>query len=137
MSPLARRSSRIVWVWCVAYTAVATVPARERRRGEIRSHLWESEQLPLSPAAVVLAMARGVLQDLGWALASGIPRLGRSFGTPTPYIVLAPLFPIEGWIVSALTVGWTAHVGEFVGMTGGGAMLALAGVAWLVRRLRG
>ena len=137
MSPLARRSSRAVWVWCVAYTAVATVPARDRRRGEIRSHLWESEHLPLPAVAVVLAAVRGVLHDVGWALASGIPRLARSFGTPTPYIVLAPMFPIEGWIVSALTVGRVAHIGEFVGATGGGAMLALAAVAWLVRRTRG
>jgi len=137
MSRLARRSSRIVWVWCVAYTAIATVPARQRRRGEIRSHLWESEHLPLSPSAVVLAAVRGVAHDVGWALASGIPRLGRSFGTPTPYIVLAPMFPIEGWIVSALTVGRVAHAGEFLGATGGGTMLTLAGFAWLVRRPRG
>jgi len=137
MSPLARRSSQLVWAWCVAYTAVATVPARERRRGEIRSHLWESEHQPLPGAAIVLAAVRGVVHDLGWALASGVPRLGRSFGTPTPYIVIAPLFPIEGWIVSALTVGRVAHLGEFIGMTGGGSMLALAGAAWLVRRRRG
>jgi len=137
MSPLARRSSRIVWVWCVAYTTVATLPARERRRGEIRSHLWESEHLPLPATSVVLAAARGLLHDLGWALASGIPRLGRSFGTPTPYIVLAPLFPVEGWIVSALTIGQTAHVGEFVGSIGGGSMLTLAAVAWLLQRRRG
>jgi len=137
MSPLARRSSHLVWVWCVAYTTVATPTARERRRGEIRSHLWESERLPLPATAVVLAAVRGLLHDVGWALASGVPRLGRSFGTPTPYIVLAPMFPIEGWIVSALTVGRVAHVGEFIGATGGGAMLSLAGVAWLVRRLRG
>ena len=137
MSPLARRSSRIVWVWCVAYTTVATPPARERRRGEIRSHLWESEHLPLPATSVVLAAARGLLHDLGWALASGIPRLGRSFGTPTPYIVLAPLFPVEGWIVSALTIGQTAHVGEFVGSIGGGSMLTLAAVAWLLQRRRG
>src|SRR3954465_5727334 len=134
MSPLARRSSRIVWVWCVAYTTVATLPARERRRGEMRSHLWESEQLPLPAAAVVLAAARGLLHDLGWALASGIPRLGRSFSTPTPYIVLAPLFPIEGWIGCALTVGRTAYIGQFVGSTGGGSMLALAGTAWMLQR---
>ena len=137
MSPLARRSSQAVWLWCVAYTALATVPARERRRGEIRSHLWESEHLPLPTASVLLAAARGVLHDVGWALASGIPRLGRSFGTPTPYIVLAPLFPIEGWIVSALAVGRVAHIGELVGATGGGGMLSLAAIAWLVRRPRG
>jgi hypothetical protein len=137
MSPLARRSSRLVWAWCVAYTTVATPPARERRRGEIRSHLWESEHLLLPAVAVVLAGLRGVLHDLGWALASGVPRLGRSLGTPTPYIVIAPLCPVEGWIVSGLAVGRVAHIGEFVGATGGGSMLALAAAAWLLQRRRG
>jgi len=137
MSPLVRRSTRLVWVWCVAYTAVATPPARERRRGEMRSHLWESEHAALPPIAVVLAAARGVAHDVGWALASGIPRLARSFATPTPYVVLAPLFPVQAWIVSALTVGRVAHVFEGLGAIGGAAMLAMAGCAWLWQRRRG
>jgi len=80
------------------------------------------------------AAVRGVMHDLGWAAARGVPALGRSFGTPTPYVVLAPLFPIEGWVVSALYVGRTANIGQGVGSIGGGAMLLFAAVAWLVRR---
>jgi hypothetical protein len=137
MSSLARRSTRLVWIWCLAYTAVATPPARERRRGELRSHLWESEHMALPAAAVALAAMRGTAHDITWALSSGIPRLARSFGTPTPYIVLAPLFPIQAWVVSAVTIGTAAHVAEGLGSIGGAAMLALAGAAWLRQRGRG
>ena len=138
MSPLTQRSSRIVWVWCVAYTALATPPLRERRRGELRSHLWESEHARLSGRHVMLAALQGIVHDVGWALASGIPRLARSVGTPTPYIVLAPLFPVQAWILSALMVSATAaHIAEGVGAAGGGAMLACAGLLWLVQRPRG
>ena len=136
MSPLARRSTRAVWVWCVAYTALATPPARERRRGELRSHLWESEHAAMPAARIALAALRGVVSDLNWALSRGIPRLARSFGTPTPYIVLAPLFPIQAWIVSSMTLGGIAHVAERLGAIGGAAMLALAGAAWLWQRPR-
>jgi hypothetical protein len=137
MSPLQRRSTKLVWVWCVAYTAAATPVARERRRGEIRSHLWESEHAALPPAYVAAAAIRGMLHDLGWALGSGVPRLFRSFATPTPYVVLAPLFPVQAWIVSALTVGGVAQVGEGLGAMGGGAMLAAAAIAWMYQRTRG
>lgn len=136
MSPLARRSSRLVWTWCVAYTAMATPMARERRRGELRSHLWESEHAGIPGVAVAYAALRGLACDLVWALSSGIPRLGRSFATPTPYVALAPLFPLQGWLVSAATVGATAHIAQGLGVIGGGAMLALAGLAWAVQRRR-
>lgn len=136
MSPLTRRSTRIVWGWCVAYTLVATPASRDRRRGELRSHLWESEHARLSDRCVMLAALRGVVHDLGWALGSGIPRLARSFGTPTPYVVLAPLFPVQAWIVSATTVGAAAHIAEAVGASGGAVMLLFAAVAWLAQRTR-
>jgi hypothetical protein len=134
MTPLSRRSTRIVWGWCVAYTVLATQPARERRRGEIRSHLWESEHAALPAVAVSLSAIRGVAADIGWAMSSGIPRVLRSFGTPTPYVVLAPLFPVQAWIVSAVTVGAAARIAEGAGAIGGAAMLACAGAAWLWQR---
>jgi hypothetical protein len=126
----------MVWVWCIAYTAMATPPARERRRGEICSHLWESERAALKSGAVLFAAMRGALHDLGWAMGSGIPRLVRSFGTPTPYIVAAPVFPIQAWIVSAVAGGAVGRPEE-MGAIGGGAMLALAAAAWLWQRRRG
>ena len=129
-----RGPSRWVWRWCVAYTSLTPAGSRQRRREEIRSHLWESEHAGLPAAAMVMAALRGVGSDLAWVATVGIPALGRSFGTPTPYVVLAPMFPIEGWIVSALFVGRTAHIGEFIGSTGGASMLLVAGLVWLVRR---
>jgi len=85
---------RVAWLWCVAYTAVAPQDSRERRRGEISSHLWESQHARLSPRAVGWAALRGAGSDLVWAVTCGVPRLVRSFGTPTPYVALAPVFPI-------------------------------------------
>ena len=73
--------------------------------------------------------------NVGWALARLAPQVGRSFGTPTPYIVLAPLFSVEGWIASALATRTNASLGTRIGAIGGGAMLALAAGAWLLRRL--
>jgi hypothetical protein len=128
------RAGRLVWWWCVAYTSVAPRESRERRRGEMRSHLWECERARLRPAAVAFAALRGAGSDLAWAVTCGVPQLVRSFGTPTPYIVLAPLFPIQAWIVSAVTLGSTASIAEGVGSLGGGLMLALAGGVWLLRR---
>jgi hypothetical protein len=134
MTTLTHRASRLVWAWCVAYTAVAPGDRRDRRRGEIRSHLWESEAARLPGSAVLFAAFRGLLDDVGWAVTTGLPRLGRSFGTPTPYIVLAPAFPLQAWVVSATTVGAVAHLSETLGAAGGGLMLVLAGRVWLVRR---
>ena len=136
MTPLSRRSTRLVWGWCVAYTAVTPRPSRDRRREEIRSHLWESERAAAPALAVAFAAVRGMLHDVTWAMARGVPAIFRSFGTPTPYVVLAPMFPVQAWIVSALTVGTAAHTAEGIGAMGGGAMLAFAGIAWLVQRSR-
>jgi hypothetical protein len=126
--------SRWVWLWCLAYTTLTPAAARQRRREEIRSHLWESTAAGLPAKAIAWAAVRGAVHDLTWAMACGVPALGRSFGTPTPYVVLAPLFPVQAWMLSAVAVGTTAHVAEGAGAIGGGAMLALAGLVWLVRR---
>ena len=125
---------RVAWLWCVAYTAVAPPDSRERRRGEISSHLWESQHARLSSRAVGWAALRGAGSDLVWAVTCGVPRLVRSFGTPTPYVALAPVFPIQAWIIASLTIGSTANVAESVGAAGGLAMLAVAGLIWLARR---
>jgi hypothetical protein len=134
MTAMSYRASRLAWLWCVAYTAVAPIEPRERRRGEIRSHLWESEQARLSPLAVGWAALRGCGSDLLWAVTCGVPQLIRSFATPTPYVVLAPVFPIQAWIIASVTVGSTAQRAESVGAAGGGALLAIAGLIWLVHR---
>lgn len=135
MTAISYRATRIAWLWCIAYTAVAPRESRERRRGEIRSHLWESEHSHLSGAAVVLAAARGALHDVGWVAARGLPALGRSFGTPTPYVALAPAFPIQAWIVSSVTTSAVAHPFEGLGAFGGGVMLVAAGLVWVIRKV--
>jgi hypothetical protein len=137
MTTLTYRASRLAWLWCVAYTAVTPRAPRDRRREEIRSHLWESEAARCPAWAVAVAAARGVLSDVTWAVSAGGPRFVRSFATPTPYVVAAPLFPIQAWIVSATVSAQTAGPYEFLGMAGGGAMLAMAAVVWLVGRRRG
>ena len=130
----ASSSVRWAWWWCLAYTMLTPAQARRLRRDELRSHLWESERAGLGPRSVAWAALRGALHDLSWAAGRGLPALGRSFATPTPYVVLAPLFPIEGWIVSWLYVGRTAHIGAGIGSIGGGSMLLVAGLVWLLRR---
>src|SRR4051794_26704415 len=129
-----RGSSRWIWRWCIAYTSLTPARSRQRRREEIRSHLWESERAGLPGTAVTMAALRGAASDLVWVAMVGLPALGRSFGTPTPYVVLAPLFPIQAWVVSALYVGRTAHIGEQLGRVGGGSMLLVATIVWMVRR---
>ena len=137
MTTLTYRASRLAWLWCVAYTAVTPREPRERRRGEIRSHLWESESARCPAWTVAVAAARGVLSDVSWAASVGVPRFVRSFATPTPYVAAAPLFPIQAWVVSATVSTQTAGPYEFLGMAGGGAMLVMAAVVWLVGRRRG
>lgn len=134
MTAMSHRSSRLVWLWCVTYTAVAPHEPRDRRRGEIRSHLWESEQARLSAVAVLLAAVRGVGADVLWSATRGVPPLVRSFATPTPYVALAPAFPVQAWIVSSVAVGSTAQASQTVGVIGGAAMLLIAGLIWLARR---
>ena len=137
MTTLTYRASRLAWLWCVAYTTVTPRDTRQRRRDEIRSHLWESEATRLPSRTVAFAALRGVHHDLAWAAAGGAARFLRSLGTPTPYVAAAPLFPIQAWIVSATVSARTAGPFEFLGMAGGGAMLAAAAAAWLLTRRRG
>jgi hypothetical protein len=63
-----------------------------------------------------------------------VPQLVRSFATPTPYVALAPVFPVQAWIVSSVAVGATAQLAERLGAIGGAVMLAVAGLIWLARR---
>ena len=74
---------RVVLAWCAVYTLAAPAADRERRREEIRSHVWETfdawgagwrTRLRLASAC-----ARGVFADLAWCeemrRASGLPPL--------------------------------------------------------------
>jgi hypothetical protein len=136
MTALAYRASRLAWLWCVAYTAVTPRDTRDRRRDEIRSHLWESEAVRLPSRTIAFAALRGVHHDLAWAAGNGVARFVRSLAGPTPYVATAPLFPIQGWVVSGTVSARTAGPYELLGMVGGGAMLAVAAVVWLLGRHR-
>jgi hypothetical protein len=136
MSDLTYRSSRFVWRWCLAYTAPTPRAVRERRRAEMSNHLWESERAGLSPRHVMRAAMAGVRDDVGWAAGSGFAALARSFRTPTPYVVIAALFPIQGAISSGVTRYPLSSRLAGLGWFGGMAMLCAAAVAWLLQRRR-
>ena len=133
---LRRRSSRAVWTWCVVYTVLAPPAWRGRRREELRGHLWESETTGQSPRRVVRAALARVLADLTWALGRGLPALGRSFGTTTPYLVIAALCPIQAAFVSGLPQGRLSGPLIGGGAAAGIAVLAVAGVVALFERRR-
>jgi hypothetical protein len=129
-----RVSTRLVWCWCVAYTAVAPAPSRDRRRAELRSHLWEFERAGLPARALCSAAVRGLVSDVAWALATRTSWLATAARAPSFYVVLAALFPLQGAVASAVLPGGQAGRLEAVGAVGGPALLVAAGVAWLIER---
>lgn len=133
---LRHRSSRLLWLWCVAYTSVTPREVRSRRRAELQSHLWESEHAGLAPRSVMAAALRGALDDLTWTLGRGALGLARSFLTPTPYVVLAALMPIQAWIVSSFAQSKVAGPYEAAGGFGGPGFLLVAALVWYAGRAR-
>jgi hypothetical protein len=133
---LKHRSTRLLWLWCVAYTAITPHDSRGRRRAELRSHLWESEHAGLPPRALLFAAVRGWYDDVTWAVQRGAFGLWRSLATPTPYVVLALAFPVQAWIVSSASNGHPARISERLGGVGGPALLLVAAVVWGLRRRR-
>jgi hypothetical protein len=133
---LEHRATRLVWWWCVAYSSLTPAGPRRRRRGEIRSHLWESEAAGLHPRRVAFAAVRGAHADLAWAVIVGFGALVRSFATPTPYVVLAAIFPVQAWLGSSMSGHKSAQWFEASGLVGGLAMLCLALAAWFATRHR-
>jgi hypothetical protein len=130
----AERSTRLVWRWVLLYTAATPGPIRDRRREELCSHLWEARSAGVRPRRVVAAAARGIGSDISWALTAGIAALFRSLGTPTPYVVLAGVLPLQAWIVSSLADPRLAQAAEASAGLGGPTLLICAGAIWVVRR---
>ncbi len=58
--------SRAVLAWCNLYTAVAPPPARQRRREELASHLWEATEAGFTRLQLLRGAARGVIDDVRW-----------------------------------------------------------------------
>ncbi|HEU5033899.1 MAG TPA: hypothetical protein VFT62_03970 [Mycobacteriales bacterium] len=96
MTSLQGTGSRAAWGWCVAYTAFAAAPDRARRRGELLSHLWESEQVGIRQRSLLGAAVRGAGSDLTWVLTQRIRQARQGMQTSTPYVVLAALSVLFG-----------------------------------------
>jgi hypothetical protein len=130
MTTLVGPASRWAWRWCVVYTAVVPREVRSRRREEIRSHLWESEQAAHRQRDVLHASARGIAGDVTWAAAVRAFVALRGLLTPAPYVVLAGACPISAWLVSAFADHRTAQPFERLGGIGGTPFLLLALLMW-------
>ena len=122
-----------MWWWCLVYTAVVPAQARLRRRGELRNHLWESDELRLSQRAVAFAAARGLVDDILWTSRLSGGAFTASFETPTPYLVLAGAIPILVAVVAALArqTGRLEMRGTFVSV---GLLVPAAAFYWRNRR---
>jgi hypothetical protein len=120
----------------LVYTSATPRPLRERRRDEMRSHLWEAESAGVASRRVAAAALRGVAADVSWALSAGVLAVLRSFGGPTPYVVLAAICPLQAWVVSTVASQPFAHLSEGAGAIGGPALLLLAVLVWTARRTR-
>ncbi|HJQ43927.1 MAG TPA: hypothetical protein VJ831_12640 [Jatrophihabitantaceae bacterium] len=134
MSTLDARTSRLVWRWCVAYTAMAPRDQRDRRRIELQDHLHESERAGHRGRSVLRAAAAGVPDDLTWSFGLGVMRLLRAFLTPVPYLVAATILPIQAAFYWGNRTGNSAHVATGISELAAVGCLALAGTAYLLRR---
>jgi hypothetical protein len=102
----------------------------------MRSHLWEAERAGNSPRRELFAALAGLRADVAWAATRGLLAVARSFASPTPYVVLAAVSPLQAWILSSVTGRRVAQVSEGVGALGGVVMLMLAATVWLATRHR-
>lgn len=131
MSPLAHRTTRMAWTWCVAYTAAVPPARRERRRLEVLSHLWLSEQSALAPRAVLWATARGAADDVTWAFRVGGRRL---LAAPGTWLAVAPCLPVTAWAISAVGSQSLGNRVQLVATVGSLSMLAVSALLWLRHR---
>ena len=58
--------SRVALAWCRAYTAAAPPEARDRRREEIESFVWESRDAGVRSRRVAAGAIKGAVDDLRW-----------------------------------------------------------------------
>jgi hypothetical protein len=137
MSALRARSSRLVWSWCLVYTALAFGEARRRRRAEILSHLWESERAGVRARAVVLAAAKGVVADVGWAAGSTGRLAGRGARDPGVHLAGAVLLTVQAAFLWNSASAHTTHLAEAVSTGVAGLLVVVAGVCHVAGRRSG
>src|SRR5262249_32983448 len=78
----------------------------------------------------------GAGADLSWALTRGLPAFAHTFGTPTPYLVIAAMFPTQVFLVSTHLPARGERLSVNIGGIGGVAALAVAGTVALLGRRR-
>lgn len=61
--------SRAVIAWCRAYTTIVPEDARDRRREEITSFVWEAKDAGLKDRRVFFGAMKGAVDDLRWCQA--------------------------------------------------------------------
>ncbi len=137
MSALESRASRVVWAWCLAYTAVALGEPRRRRRGEILSHLWESERAGITTSRVLRSALAGAAADLSWTVAGAARSASRSVREPGVHLALAAVVTVQ----SAFLWGWTSaratHLVQAGSTAAAGLLLVAGGVVYLRGRRAG
>jgi hypothetical protein len=131
------RASRVVWAWCLVYTALAAAEPRRRRRGEMLSHLWESERAGMPPSLVLRAAVTGAAADLAWAAASTLRAVGHGAREPGVHLAAAAVLSVQAAFLWNWTSPRTTHLVEAASTAIAGLLLAAAGAACVARRRSG
>lgn len=125
MSTRLGSGSRWAWRWCLVYSALVPSAAGDRRRAEVRSHLWESDSAGLPQASIRRAALRGIWADLAWIAQTDAHRLAPSMGRPMTYVVVAMVCPMLGVWAGRLPLPVPQHAAASAGFV----FLALAFMA--------
>lgn len=125
---------RVVWGWCVGYTALAFGESGRRRREEIRSHLWESWQAGLHPRRVLRAAVGGSPADVAWAGQATLRGLVPVLRSPAPYLVAAACVTVQAAFAWNGATARVAHLAQAWSTVAAIALLGVAGIAALARR---
>ena len=125
-------ASRLVLGWCRVYTAAAPHDARERRRAEVSSLVFESRSAGVGGRRLLLGAMAGCVDDVRWC------------GWERELADLPPVsMTVDGAVVIAAVLAFTAYALSLLRVqalplvAGASAVLALAyGRAGVVRRRR-
>jgi hypothetical protein len=132
-----RWSGGLPWVWCVAFTATLPREARQRRRDEMRSHLWESREAGLASRSVGWATVRGAADDLLWAVGQWGRAAGRLLQQPTAYVVAAVVVVVQAAFAWNAAASWLTHDVQGGSLLMAIVLLVVAASVAAVRHRRG
>jgi urease accessory protein UreF len=131
-----RWNGGLPWAWCLAFTATLPREARQRRRDEMRSHLWESREAGLATRSVGWASLRGAADDVLWAISQWARAIGRQLKTPTPYVVAAVILVVQAAFAWNAAASWLEHDVQGGSLLAAMALLVVAASVAAVRRRR-